>query len=86
LNSSVYRARVAFVICIPFADCQLRDTFRGGKINLGPHIAVVEIGEMAPTGVWYQCGACQKKHRYELEEMRVEGSDLPPPPGWKSEW
>jgi len=32
LNSSVYRARVAFVICIPFADCQLRDTFRGGKI------------------------------------------------------
>src|SRR5271170_4639048 len=32
LNSSVYRARVAFVICIPFADSQLRDTFRGGKI------------------------------------------------------
>jgi hypothetical protein len=32
LNSSVYRARVTFVICIPFADCQLRDTFRGGKI------------------------------------------------------
>jgi hypothetical protein len=34
LNSSVYRARVTFVICIPFADCQLRDTFRGGKINV----------------------------------------------------
>jgi hypothetical protein len=33
LNSSVYRARVAFVICISFADCQLRDTFRGGKIK-----------------------------------------------------
>jgi hypothetical protein len=33
LNSSVYRARVAFVICIPFADSQLRDTFRGGKIR-----------------------------------------------------
>jgi hypothetical protein len=32
LNSSVYRARVTFVICIPFVDCQLRDTFRGGKI------------------------------------------------------
>src|SRR5271154_6105132 len=32
LNSSVYRARVAFLICIPFADSQLRDTFRGGKI------------------------------------------------------
>jgi hypothetical protein len=30
----VYRARVTFVICIPFADCQLRDTFRGGKISL----------------------------------------------------
>src|SRR5271156_5373881 len=33
LNSSVYRARVTFVICIPFADSQLRDTFRGGKIK-----------------------------------------------------
>ena len=37
MNSSVYRARVAFVICIPLADCQLRDTFRGGKISR-PHI------------------------------------------------
>lgn len=58
----------------------------GALKYLGPDIAVVEIGEMAPTGVWYQCGACQKKHRYELEEMRVEESDLPPPPGWKSGW
>src|SRR5271155_5595757 len=32
LNSSVYRARVTFVICIPFADSQLRDTFRAGNI------------------------------------------------------
>src|SRR5271156_6037027 len=32
LNSSVYRARVAFIIIFPFADSQLRDTFRGGKI------------------------------------------------------
>src|SRR5206468_7372961 len=33
LNSSVYRARVALVIVFPFADCQLWDTFGGGKIN-----------------------------------------------------
>src|SRR5271170_7425588 len=33
LNSSVYRARVAFIIIFPFADSQLRDTFRGGKIS-----------------------------------------------------
>src|SRR5277367_6049027 len=32
LNSSVYGARVAFIIIFPFADSQLRDTFRGGKI------------------------------------------------------
>jgi hypothetical protein len=38
LNSSVYRARVAFIIIFPFADCQLRDTFRGGKIILMNHI------------------------------------------------
>src|SRR5277367_5060729 len=35
LNSSVYRARVAFIIIFPFADSQLRDTFRGGKIKMG---------------------------------------------------
>jgi hypothetical protein len=34
LNSNVYRARAALIIFIPFADCQLRDTFRGGKISL----------------------------------------------------
>jgi hypothetical protein len=28
----VYRARVDFVIFAPFADSQLRDTFRAGKI------------------------------------------------------
>ncbi|MDR5727266.1 MAG: hypothetical protein RB191_07340, partial [Terriglobia bacterium] len=33
LNSSVYRARVALIIVFPFADCQLWDTFRGGKIS-----------------------------------------------------
>jgi hypothetical protein len=33
LNSSVYRARVALIIVFPFADCQLWDTFRGGKIR-----------------------------------------------------
>jgi hypothetical protein len=33
LNSSVYRARVAFVIFIPSADCQLKDTSGKGKIN-----------------------------------------------------
>jgi len=32
LNSSVYRARVAFIIVYPFADSQLWDTFGGGKI------------------------------------------------------
>jgi hypothetical protein len=32
LNSSVYRARVALIIVSSFADCQLRDTFGGGKI------------------------------------------------------
>jgi hypothetical protein len=36
LNSSVYRARVAFVIVCPFADCQLWDTFGGGKIKSSP--------------------------------------------------
>ena len=35
LNSSVYRARVAFVISISFANCQLRDTVRGGNISRG---------------------------------------------------
>jgi len=34
LNSSVYRARVAFFIVYPSADSQLRDTFRGGKITV----------------------------------------------------
>jgi hypothetical protein len=34
LNSSVYRARVALIIVISFADCQLRDTFGGGKIKI----------------------------------------------------
>src|SRR5271170_6017691 len=34
LNTSVYRARVAFIIIFPFADSQLRDTFRGGKIKV----------------------------------------------------
>ena len=34
LNSSVYRARVALIIVFPFADCQLWDTFRGGKIRV----------------------------------------------------
>jgi hypothetical protein len=29
----VYRARVALIIVISFADCQLRDTFGGGKIT-----------------------------------------------------
>jgi hypothetical protein len=29
----VYRARVALIIVISFADCQLRDTFGGGKIS-----------------------------------------------------
>src|SRR5271167_3189330 len=38
LNSSVYRARVAFIIIFPFADSQLRDTFRGGKINRVLHL------------------------------------------------
>jgi hypothetical protein len=33
LNSNVYRARVALIILFPFADCQLWDTFRGGKIK-----------------------------------------------------
>jgi hypothetical protein len=33
LNSSVYRARVALIIVFPFADCQLWDTFGGGKIT-----------------------------------------------------
>jgi hypothetical protein len=33
LNSSVYRARVAFFIVYPFADSQLWDTFGGGKIK-----------------------------------------------------
>jgi hypothetical protein len=28
-----YRARVALIIVIPLPDCQLRDTFGGGKIN-----------------------------------------------------
>ena len=32
LNSSVYRARVALIIVFPFADWQLWDTFRAGKI------------------------------------------------------
>jgi hypothetical protein len=36
LNSSVYRARVALIIVFPFADCQLWDTFGGGKIK-GTH-------------------------------------------------
>jgi hypothetical protein len=30
----VYRARVALIIVFPFADCQLWDTFGGGKIIL----------------------------------------------------
>jgi hypothetical protein len=30
LNSSVYRARVALIIFIPFADCQLRSVCAGG--------------------------------------------------------
>jgi ADP-ribosylglycohydrolase len=34
LNSSVYRARVALIIVFPFADCQLWDTFGGGKITI----------------------------------------------------
>jgi hypothetical protein len=29
----VYRARVALIIVFSFADCQLRDTFGGGKIR-----------------------------------------------------
>jgi hypothetical protein len=29
----VYRARVALIIVFPFADCQLWDTFGGGKIS-----------------------------------------------------
>jgi hypothetical protein len=33
LNSSVYRARVALIIVFPFADCQLWDTFGGGKFT-----------------------------------------------------
>src|SRR5450631_3083961 len=36
LNSSVYRARVAFIIVYPFADSQLWDTFGGGKISVAP--------------------------------------------------
>jgi hypothetical protein len=42
LNSSVYRARVAFIIIFPFADCQLRDTFRGGKI-MGPSSLLMSV-------------------------------------------
>jgi hypothetical protein len=38
LNSSVYRARVALIIVIPLADCQLRDTFGGGKIISQPTV------------------------------------------------
>jgi predicted dehydrogenase len=36
----VYRARVALIIVFPFADCQLWDTFGGGKIilcDIGSH-------------------------------------------------
>src|SRR6201997_5122711 len=33
LNSNVYRARVALIIVFPFADCQLWDTFGGGKVR-----------------------------------------------------
>ena len=34
LHSSEYRARVALIIVFPFADCQLWDTFRAGKISV----------------------------------------------------
>jgi len=51
LNSSVYRARVALIIVFFFADCQLWDTFGGGKITpnrlalwiLGPALALAYI-------------------------------------------
>jgi hypothetical protein len=40
----VYRARVAFIIVCPFADSQLWDTFRGGKI-------IARIIEMTHKGL-----------------------------------
>jgi hypothetical protein len=51
LNSNVYRARVDLIIAFPFADCQLWDTFRGGKINqlLARHNPV-SIREMVRRG------------------------------------
>jgi hypothetical protein len=53
---------------------------------LGLYEGQVEIAEMAPTGVQYQCGLCRKTHRYEREEMRTELFDWPPPPGWQNGW
>src|SRR5271156_1721189 len=49
LNSSVYRARVALIIVFPFADCQLRDTFGGGKIS---RIEAVDAFEHVFCRIW----------------------------------
>jgi hypothetical protein len=50
----VYRARVAFVISIPFADSQLWDTFRGGKINLchGTAMFLHGLSEQIPSKIY----------------------------------
>ena len=45
----MYRARVALIIVISFADCQLRDTFGGGKISLHCYFAIeLKTGDFQP--------------------------------------
>lgn len=53
---------------------------------LGPDIGQLEVAELAPTGAVYQCGKCQKTHRYELAEMYTHISPHAPPPGWQNGW
>jgi len=52
----------------------------------GVDVGQVEIQEMTPTGVTYQCGNCGIVYRYEREEMYMFRSPHAPPPGWINGW
>src|SRR5271170_1317322 len=74
LNSSVYRARVAFIIIFPFADSQLRDTFRGGKIKWHRVYAWRNLSKFAKTLQKGQLVTLEGILRYREVEDDVKGT------------
>ena len=53
----------------------------------GPFVGQVEIGANTPTGIHYQCAACQKAHYYRIpEDTEMKPLPNPRPDGWKNVW